>query len=469
MLARLLSLAAALLLAIASPQAHANARKLPSETARPARVSIEHYASAKIIDATPSRIREICLVPLKCASTFGVTGYQKDAATGLYYAGARFYDPLIGGFNGMDPWSGDNSRPITLNKYLYANGNPTVYVDPTGKYGEAGHYYTIYYAALRVGFDDKQAQSIAFLGQVPDEVDRWDAIATQVDHLFTLTTVPGILVSAMGIAPTTERRNSVHQDTHVLRGDMEGEAVTQQVLEAIQLAGKDIDAASVLTHPLGDSFSHRETTSPNSKMFAQGFGHLMPSLQGDHPDLIQNRPDDYLKYVDTLTRTLGAMKGLTEEEAAQKSLELQEELGGMSRQKPGTGISFGASVGFPGGPASRVSVTVIPAQFYTDEELENLSIEWLRALIVSEGGSTEYAPESLPEKLMPTPILQAKSTEQAARDARDGGVEASAPRTESAYRRAVKLMELVRQKAESKAVTVKESSDGNGLTVEGGR
>jgi RHS repeat-associated protein len=135
MLARLLSLAAALLLAIASPQAHANARKLQSETARPARVSLEQYASAEIIDATPSRIREICLVPLKCASTFGVTGYQKDSATGLYYAGARFYDPLIGGFNGMDPWSGDNARPITLNKYLYANGNPTVYVDRDGRCG----------------------------------------------------------------------------------------------------------------------------------------------------------------------------------------------------------------------------------------------------------------------------------------------------------------------------------------------
>lgn len=135
MLARVLSLAAALLLAIASPQAHANARKPQSETARPARVSLEHYASAEIIDATPSRTWEICLVPLKCASTFGVTGYQKDSATGLYYAGARFYDPLIGGFNGMDPAFGDTNSPITLNKYLYANANPLIYIDPDGRAG----------------------------------------------------------------------------------------------------------------------------------------------------------------------------------------------------------------------------------------------------------------------------------------------------------------------------------------------
>ncbi|WP_206207917.1 RHS repeat-associated core domain-containing protein [Ahniella affigens] len=67
--------------------------------------------------------------------TIGFTGYQKDEDLGLYYAGARFYDPLIGGFGAMDPWTGDTGRPITLNKYLYANGNPVVFVDPDGRKG----------------------------------------------------------------------------------------------------------------------------------------------------------------------------------------------------------------------------------------------------------------------------------------------------------------------------------------------
>lgn len=67
--------------------------------------------------------------------SIGFTGYQKDEATGLYYAGARWYDPLVGGFNAMDPAMGDNSRPVTFNKYLYANANPLVYVDPDGRYG----------------------------------------------------------------------------------------------------------------------------------------------------------------------------------------------------------------------------------------------------------------------------------------------------------------------------------------------
>ncbi|MBK8287028.1 MAG: RHS repeat protein [Ahniella sp.] len=65
----------------------------------------------------------------------GFTGYQKDEALGLYYANARFYDPLVGAFGATDPWAGDPSRPVTLNKFLYANGNPVVFVDPDGRRG----------------------------------------------------------------------------------------------------------------------------------------------------------------------------------------------------------------------------------------------------------------------------------------------------------------------------------------------
>ncbi|PJA43177.1 MAG: hypothetical protein CO182_00630, partial [Lysobacterales bacterium CG_4_9_14_3_um_filter_62_6] len=63
----------------------------------------------------------------------GFTGYQKDPATGLYYAGARWYDPLIGNFNGMDPAFGKPESPISFNKYLYANGNPLAFIDIDGR------------------------------------------------------------------------------------------------------------------------------------------------------------------------------------------------------------------------------------------------------------------------------------------------------------------------------------------------
>lgn len=65
--------------------------------------------------------------------SIGFTGYVKDEATGLYYAGARFYDPLIGGFDSMDPVRGNPNRPLSFNPYLYGNSNPTTYVDDGGR------------------------------------------------------------------------------------------------------------------------------------------------------------------------------------------------------------------------------------------------------------------------------------------------------------------------------------------------
>ncbi|MBK7144295.1 MAG: RHS repeat-associated core domain-containing protein [Xanthomonadales bacterium] len=65
--------------------------------------------------------------------SIGFTGYGKDSATGLYYANARWYDPLVGSFNAMDPAAGIAAKPVTFHRYVYANGNPTYYVDRDGR------------------------------------------------------------------------------------------------------------------------------------------------------------------------------------------------------------------------------------------------------------------------------------------------------------------------------------------------
>ncbi|MCA9182381.1 MAG: hypothetical protein KDA51_13035, partial [Planctomycetales bacterium] len=63
----------------------------------------------------------------------GFTGYLRDTATDQLYAQARQYLPGVGRFGSVDPWEGDGLRPITLNSYLYGNGNPGVYTDPGGQ------------------------------------------------------------------------------------------------------------------------------------------------------------------------------------------------------------------------------------------------------------------------------------------------------------------------------------------------
>ena len=59
-----------------------------------------------------------------------------DHETGNYYLRARYMNPVIGRFTGMDDNEGDISDPISLHKYCFVNDNPTNRKDPNGHAGE---------------------------------------------------------------------------------------------------------------------------------------------------------------------------------------------------------------------------------------------------------------------------------------------------------------------------------------------
>ncbi len=61
------------------------------------------------------------------------TGKEFDAETGLYYYGARYYDPVIGRFISVDPTAGVPFNPQTWNRYIYPLNNPYKDVDPDGE------------------------------------------------------------------------------------------------------------------------------------------------------------------------------------------------------------------------------------------------------------------------------------------------------------------------------------------------
>ncbi len=64
---------------------------------------------------------------------FGYTGYQMEAAGGLYFAQARRYDAENGRFISEDKLSGFTSAPFTLNRYNYCWNQPMDYVDLNGR------------------------------------------------------------------------------------------------------------------------------------------------------------------------------------------------------------------------------------------------------------------------------------------------------------------------------------------------
>jgi RHS repeat-associated protein len=64
---------------------------------------------------------------------FRYVGEQFDANSGFYYNRARWMDPGVGRFLGIDPYEGDPQAPVGLHRYLYANASPVNFTDPSGE------------------------------------------------------------------------------------------------------------------------------------------------------------------------------------------------------------------------------------------------------------------------------------------------------------------------------------------------
>ena len=63
---------------------------------------------------------------------FTYFGQYYDKETGHYYLRARYYNPSTMRFTQEDTYTGKASDPLSLNRYLYAVGNPVMFVDPSG-------------------------------------------------------------------------------------------------------------------------------------------------------------------------------------------------------------------------------------------------------------------------------------------------------------------------------------------------
>ncbi|MBK8321765.1 MAG: RHS domain-containing protein [Betaproteobacteria bacterium] len=64
------------------------------------------------------------------------TGKAHVEAAGLSYFGARWYDPALGRFMGVDPVGFSEANVHSFNRYAYANNNPYKFVDPDGRAAE---------------------------------------------------------------------------------------------------------------------------------------------------------------------------------------------------------------------------------------------------------------------------------------------------------------------------------------------
>jgi RHS repeat-associated protein len=68
---------------------------------------------------------------------YSFAGEPLDPNSGFQYHRARWMDPGVGRFAGMDPFAGLSSEPSSLHRYLYANADPPNTSDPSGEFALA--------------------------------------------------------------------------------------------------------------------------------------------------------------------------------------------------------------------------------------------------------------------------------------------------------------------------------------------
>lgn len=121
------------------------------------------------------------------------TGEPLDRGTGLYYLRARWMMPASGSFASMDPLNGNPAFPRTLNKYLYANAQPNLYVDPEGTFA------TLPGMMAALGSRATLARGLIVVGRVFKILDN---ISTIIDTINLIRTIRRFMIAYTSGDPT---------------------------------------------------------------------------------------------------------------------------------------------------------------------------------------------------------------------------------------------------------------------------
>lgn len=109
-----------------------------------------YSAFGKIISISDSVGADISSNPT-IDNPFTFTGKQWDKEIGVYYYGARYYDPSIGRFIQKDPSPGYLERPESIiNKFIYAANNPIINIDSSGMdlWGDITGFFHLFAAGV---------------------------------------------------------------------------------------------------------------------------------------------------------------------------------------------------------------------------------------------------------------------------------------------------------------------------------
>lgn len=153
------------------------------------------------------------------------------------------------------------------------------------KYGRDGHQDTTYIVALMAGHSPNDAALLSFYNQAADDI--W----------LRFSAPP---ITFWGSVTHWGYRHRIIAVLHSLHGgDAPAVGARRQRL-AREIASSRPDdpdyfwTTGLLLHALGDSFAH---TRPDGRAYGELYGH---AFAGHLPDIIGDRPDLYLTYVETM-------------------------------------------------------------------------------------------------------------------------------------------------------------------------
>ena len=209
-------------------------------------------------------------------------GHERDAESGLDYMKARHYSSDDGTFRSRDLLF---EKFFYWSPYTYCYNNPVRYIDPDGKYGSDGHYWTVYAMGLLMG--SKQAAGFATHAENFDNVVR-NANSIQNTSFFDRYTW---LPNEFG----------TQQIMHGLTGG------SQSDVYAAALNGINAGTLNFL-HLLGDAFAHATQSSGYTEMYGPLWGH---GFSSDDPDNIGIHSGQYNQYIDALEGVMSNLTGFT--------------------------------------------------------------------------------------------------------------------------------------------------------------
>jgi RHS repeat-associated protein len=193
----------------------------------------------------------------------GYTNHVHDKDIGLTYMQARFYDPAIGRFMGIDPIGPRLSEQVSFNRYAYGNNNPYKYSDPDGKAAQG---------LLGLGLGIAVATGAVSL-----------STATAVAKSIAFATVIGIAFKLADKMFSEESDTDKDESEKSKRFSKEKEDLVDMADQDKKSGGvtqEDMDAYSDLNDGLSDPFAEGQVrgleSHPGKKHGAKPHGHVGP-------------------------------------------------------------------------------------------------------------------------------------------------------------------------------------------------